>query len=90
MDIVPIILGFMLAILLICVVVIAIYGSINIVNGKHEWEKIGAILVPFVVFGIAYGIRGDSAEAGILTILAMMLLLAGFVLVTGLRKTFKF
>jgi hypothetical protein len=90
MDIVPIILGFMLAILLICVVVIAIYGAINIANGKHEWEKIGAILVPFVVFAIAFGIRGDSAEAGILTVMTMMGLLAVFVLFSGLRKTFKF
>jgi hypothetical protein len=90
MDIVPIILGFTLAVILVCIVVMAIYGSINIVNGKHEWQKIAAILVPFLVFGISMAIRGDSAEAGILTTMTMMGILLIFILFSGLRKTFKF
>lgn len=90
MDIVPIVLGFTVATIMLSILGIAAFGVKNIIAGKHDFMKVGAVLVPFVLFGISMGVRGDSAEAGILTILSMILLLAAFVLFSGLRRTFKF
>lgn len=90
MDIVSIVLGITFGLIVLSIIVIAAYGAMNIVGGKHEVQKVVAILVPFVIFGISYGVTGDLAEAGIGATLLMMVLLALFILFSGLRKTFKF
>jgi hypothetical protein len=48
------------------------------------------MLVPFVVFGVAYGIAGSITEAAIGTMLFMMGAMVLLIALTGMRTTFNF
>jgi hypothetical protein len=80
----------MLAMIGIGVLMILIFGAKNLMTGKHEIQKLITMVVPFVLFGVTFGVMGYAASAAMATLLIMIGLLALFILVTGLRSTFKF
>lgn len=75
--------------LAIGIVAILISGARGMFTGQTDFKKIGMFLVPFVVYGIAYVMTNDYAEAGIATMLFMMATMALAILLTGARSTFN-
>lgn len=65
-------------------------GIKSLVQGKQEIKRIVIMAVPFVVFGVSYGILSDIPRAGVLTTMVMMGIMVVSVVITGLRGTFKF
>ncbi len=87
--IVSIAIGLGLGLIALGVIGMLISGIQSIIKGKQDIKKIVTMLVPFAVFGIAYGIAGTLTEAAIGTMLFMMSAMLLFMLLTGLRGTFN-
>ena len=87
--IVSIAIGLGLGLVALGVIGMLISGIQSIIKGKQDMKKIVTMLVPFAVFGIAYGIAGTITEAAIGTMLFMMAAMLLFMLLTGLRGTFN-
>lgn len=85
------VIGLWIAAGLLCIAVIAIIisGVRGLINGEQDFKKIGSILVPFVVFAIAYLITAGWIEAGIITMFFMLALMILAVAFTGLRGAFN-
>lgn len=66
-----------------------ISGIQSIMKGKQDVKKILTMIVPFVVFGVAYGIAGSVTEAAIGTMLFMMGAMVLLIALTGMRTTFN-
>lgn len=64
-----------------------ISGVQSMLKGKQDFKKMASMLVPFIVFGIAYAIAGTVTEAGIATMLFMMAAMVLLILLTGMRGT---
>lgn len=62
-------------------------GIQSLIKGKQDIKKIATMLVPFVVFAVAYGIAGTVTKAAIGTMLFMMAAMFLLILATGLRGT---
>lgn len=82
--------GIALALIGIGVLAMLFSGVKSVINGKQDFKKIGSVLIPFVVFGIAYAVTQDFAQAGIATMLFMIAVMVLLIAYTGLRTTFKF
>lgn len=82
-------LGIAGALITIGAVAIIISGAKSLINGNQDLRKILSFLVPFAVFGIAYGITGNLTEAGVATMIFMMGAMALLILFTGFRSTFN-
>lgn len=87
---VPIAIGLMLALIAAGIISMIGFGIKNIIQGKQEWIKIAIFFVPVLIFGITYFVAGGVTDAAIMTMLAIMGLLAVMLVITGLRTTFKF
>lgn len=70
-------------------IAIVISGIKSLINGNQDFRKIATFLVPFAVFGVAFGATGNATEAGVATMLFMMALMALLILFTGFRSTFN-
>ncbi|MGM0589951.1 MAG: hypothetical protein ACQETE_16155 [Bacteroidota bacterium] len=90
MNITTIAIGAVLALIVLGMLITVVTGIRNVINGKFDAKKIGSILVPFVVFGVSYGILGTFIDAGIATMLVMIGLMLLSIALTGMRTTFKF
>lgn len=88
-DIVAISLIIFIALTVIGVLIVAVYGIKNLIAGRHEWSKIAVVLFPFAVFGILLGVFGDWTQAGIGTMIAMIVAMVVLIFASGLRGTFK-
>lgn len=64
-----------------------ISGIQSMMKGKQDIKKIVTMIVPFIVFGIAYAIAGTVTEAAIGTMLFMMAAMVLLIFATGLRGT---
>jgi len=80
----------MLAMIGVGVLMILVFGAKNLMSGKHEVQKLVTMVVPFVLFGVTFAVMGYATPAAMATLLIMLGLLVLFILVTGLRSTFKF
>lgn len=69
---------------------IVVAGARSLKNGKQDLKKIVTFIVPFAVYGIAYGITGSFNEAGIATMIFMMGAMVLLIVLTGFRSTFNF
>lgn len=69
---------------------IVVAGTRSLKNGKQDLKKIVTFIVPFAVYGIAYGITGSFNEAGIATMIFMMGAMVLLIVLTGFRSTFNF
>lgn len=85
--IVTIALGLGLGLIGLGVLGMLISGIQSIMKGKQDVKKIVTMIVPFVVFGVAYGIAGSVTEAAIGTMLFMMAAMLLLIFATGLRGT---
>lgn len=67
-------------------VVLSIFGLRNLSRGKHSTFSVGAIIIPFVVFGICVPITGgDYAKAAILTVIIMAVIAIIGLVYSGVR-----
>lgn len=82
-------LGVMIALIVIGILGMSIFGIINIYNGKHDLAQVATFFVPFLVFIIAYSVMGSLTEAGMLTMLLALATMVIFILISGARSTFK-
>jgi len=87
--IVSIAIGLGLGLIALGVIGMLISGIQSVIKGKQDIKKIVTMLVPFAVFGIAYGIAGTVTEAAIGTMLFMMAAMVLLIFLTGLRGTFN-
>jgi hypothetical protein len=88
-DIVGLSLILFMALTAIGILIVSGYGLKNLIGGRHEWSKIVVVLFPFVVYGGLLAFFGDWTEAGIGTMIAMILAMVLLILGSGLRGTFK-
>lgn len=70
-------------------IAIVVAGARSLKNGKQDVKKIITFLVPFAVYGAAYGITGSFNEAGIATMIFMMGAMLLLIVLTGFRSTFN-
>ncbi len=66
-----------------------ISGIQSMMKGKQDIKKIVTMIVPFLVFGVAFAIAGTITAAAIGTMLFMMAAMVLLILATGLRGTFN-
>ena len=76
--------------IIIGVIAMVVSGFKSLIQGKQDVKRIAIMAVPFIIFGITYVVLGDIAKAGVSTMMAMIGIMVGSVLLTGLRGTFKF
>lgn len=88
-DIVGIALGIFLALAAIGILVVLGFGLKNLFSGRHEWQKIAVVVLPFAIFGILYATFGEFTQAGVGTLIAMIGVMVLFMALSGLRNTFK-
>lgn len=68
--------------------IIVVFGIRSLLAGKFRPWSIGAMLLPVVVFGIAYVLASGpdpAATAGVWTVLVLMAVGAAAILVTGVK-----
>jgi len=73
----------------LAILLMVVFGFKNLLAGKHEIIKLVISASPFVILGITYGILGDSTAAAMATMLIMIGAVTLFLLVSGLRTSFK-
>lgn len=88
-DFVGLSLMLFIAMTVIGILIVSVYGLKNLIGGRHEWSKIAVVLFPFVVYGVLYAVMGDWTEAGIGTMIAMIVAMVVLILGSGVRGTFK-
>jgi hypothetical protein len=82
--------GLALGLIGIGVIGILVSGVRNVINGKSEIKKVSIFLVPILVFVGSYLAMGTFNEAGVATMMFMMIVMILGIVVTGTRGTFKF
>jgi len=87
--IVSIAIGLGLGLIALGVIGMVYSGIQSMIKGKQDFKKIVTMIVPFAVFGVAYGIAGTLTEAAMGTMLFMIAAMLLFMLLTGLRGTFN-
>ncbi len=87
--IVTIALGLGLGLIGLGILGMLISGIQSMIKGKQDVKKIVTMVVPFVVFGVAYGIAGSLTEAAIGTMLFMLAAMFLLIFLTGMRGTFN-
>lgn len=87
--IVNIALGLGLGLIGLGVLGMIVSGIRSVMMGKQDIKKVITMIVPFIVFGIAYGIAGNITEAAMGTMLFMMGAMVLLIALTGTRTTFN-
>ncbi|HEX6981207.1 MAG TPA: hypothetical protein VF181_00460 [Balneolaceae bacterium] len=64
-------------------------GIQSLIKGKQDVKKIATMVVPFIVYGVAYVIVGGLAEAGIATMFVMLAFMVLAIILSGMRTTFN-
>ena len=71
------------------ILAIIVAGIKSIKNGNQDLKKIITFVVPFAVYGVAFGITGSFNEAGIATMIFMMGAMLILMVLSGFRSTFN-
>lgn len=74
----------------LALLLIVIFGIKNVVSGKHELTKILVVMSPFVVFGITFGVTGQTTESALTTLLVLIGAMVLMIFFGGVRSSFKF
>lgn len=90
MEAAPLAIGATVIIIALCVLGILFAGVKSIANGKQDFKKSAIMAVPVVIFGITYGALGTSLDAGVATLLIMIVLMFALILATGIKGVFRF
>lgn len=88
-NIVGISLGIFLALTTLGILVVLGFGLKNLFSGRHDWQKMLTVAFPFILFGGLFAVFGDFTQAGIGTLIGMILVMVVVILLSGLRSTFK-
>lgn len=80
-------LGFGLLLVALGIIGMVVNGIKSVIQGKQDVKKIVSLLVPFVVYGVAYAITGGFVKAGMATMLFMIAVMLLLMALTGLRTT---
>jgi hypothetical protein len=81
-------LGLGLGLLIIGVIAVLVAGVRNVTLGKSSPKRVIVMLVPIVIFGIAYASTGSLDQGGIATMIVMMGAMILAIAFTGLKGTF--
>lgn len=81
--------GIAMGLIAIGIIAMLVAGVKSVKNGNQDLKKIVTFLVPFAVFGAAYGISGDVSDAGIATMMFLIAAMALLIVLTGFRSTFN-
>ena len=66
--------------------ILVVFGLRNLSRGRHSKFTIGAVVVPFVIFGICVPLVGaDYAKAAILTVIIMAVVAIVGLVYSGVR-----
>ncbi len=68
---------------------VLLFGLRALAYGKANMFTIGSFLIPVVVFGVLTLTMGDWIEAGIMTLIVMLVLAAAALLFSGVRGVFS-
>lgn len=71
------------------IIAILVAGVKSIKNGNQDIKKIITFVVPFAVYGVAYGITGSFNEAGIATMIFMIAAMLLLIVLSSFRSTFN-
>jgi hypothetical protein len=82
-------LGLGLGLLIIGVIAILVSGVRNVSLGKSSPKRVIVMVVPFVIFGIAYAATGSIDQGGIATMIVLITAMVLAIAFTGLKGTFK-
>lgn len=82
-------LGLGIGLIVIGVLAILAAGVRNVTLGKSSPKKVTVMVVPFLIFGIAYGVTSSVDQAGIATMMVLMGAMLFAIAVTGLKGTLK-
>ena len=82
-------LGLGLGVIVIGFILALAFGIRSLTWGKSDLKRILAMGVPFIIFGIAYVATGAIDQAGMITFLTMMALMALGIIVSSARRTFN-
>ncbi|MCH8566615.1 MAG: hypothetical protein LAT67_00070 [Balneolales bacterium] len=77
---------FTIALVVISILGITVFGLMNVVNQKHKLETIVFFFIPLVIFAIAYLVTGAFGMAAINTLLAMIILMFVGMVASGSRS----
>lgn len=89
MDIQTIALGAAVTVVGIGILGMIGFGIKNLIIGKHELSKVLTYIVPILIFVIAYFSSGSFTDAGLLTMLISMGVLAVLIVLSGIKSTFN-
>lgn len=64
-------------------------GIKNVINGKSDLKRAIVMVVPVIVFGIAYAIFETLNQAGVATMVFMLGLMALGIIISSTRRTFN-
>ena len=64
-------------------------GAKGLIGGQSDVKSIAAFAVPFVVFGGSFAATGTGQEAGVITLVVMMILMVVGVTLTTVRGVFR-
>lgn len=82
--------GLVLGLIGIGVLGILVSGTRNVINGKSDIKRVAVMGVPVAIFAITYAILGSANQAGVATMMFMMVAMILGIVFTGTRGTFKF
>lgn len=82
--------GLALGLIVIGVIGIFVSGVRNVMHGKSDFKKLGAMGVPVIVFVVSFFLMGTFVQAGVATMIFMIALMLLSILVTGTRGTLNF
>jgi len=65
---------------------ILVFGSKNIINGKHKPQQIAFFFLPALILAITYLSTGNIEVAAILTLIIMIILMFVGILISGSKS----
>jgi hypothetical protein len=66
--------------------VLAAFGARNLTRGKHSKFSVGAVVIPFVIFGVCIPLAGgEYSKAAILTVMVMAVIAIVGLVYSGVR-----
>jgi hypothetical protein len=85
--VVQIALGFGILLVVLGIIGMLVNGIKSVYQGKQDWKKITSVVIPFIVYGVAYATTQEFTEAGIATMIFMIAVMLLLMVLTGLRTT---
>lgn len=82
--------GLAMGLIVIGVIGIFFSGIRNVMHGKSDFKKLGAMGIPVLVFVVSFFLMGTFVQAGVATMIFMLALMVLSIILTGTRGTLNF